>query len=84
MRLISATVNALTNFSYFFGHTVNKTISADVCYISKLRLYTLFGNIFPLEYLFSMAKAHRDISICSAFNEFRKGTLTKCTQYPLL
>ena len=43
------------NFLYFFGHTVNKTESADVCYFYKLKLYTLSDNIFPLiGYLFSM------------------------------
>ena len=36
------------NFLYFFGHTVNKTESADVCYFYKLKLYTLSDNIFPL------------------------------------
>ena len=60
MILISTTVNDLTNFSYFFGQTVNKTISADVCYISKSRLYKLFDNIFPLGYLFFMVSAHQN------------------------
>ena len=51
---ISLKVNAFTNFSYFFGHPVNKTESGNVCYISELKLYTLSDNIFPLGYLFSM------------------------------
>ena len=79
LKLISATVIALPNFSYFFGHTVNKTIPVDVCYISELRLYTLFEYLFSMdapiknhegksqEYLIAQEELNCEWNLCACF-----------------